>query len=216
MKIVKKIVTPITGRKYKEDLTNLFADDQDGQLSYQIVSSQLVSDTAKLDGSVLTVNTARSRSGDLVVRAVDSQGAYKDLTIRFKVTNLTLIIFLAILGGILIAAIAAFLGWRAARPLFKGELNVSNATPGSATLTRASFRGKIRLNMFQVGACGFDAKKCCFASCPGGRVEFRAPGTFYVNQIAYKKSYSLLPGQTIIYADEQQTQGIRVYIKNYY
>lgn len=216
VKIVKKIVTPITGRKYKEDLTNLFADDQDGQLSYQIVSSQLVSDTAKLDGSVLTVNTARSRSGDLVVRAVDSQGAYKDLTIRFKVTNLTLIIFLAILGGILIAAIAAFLGWRAARPLFKGELNVSNATPGSATLTRASFRGKIRLNMFQVGACGFDAKKCCFASCPGGRVEFRAPGTFYVNQIAYKKSYSLLPGQTIIYADEQQTQGIRVYIKNYY
>ena len=70
--------------------------------------------------------------------------------------------------------------------------------------------------MFQVGACGFDVKKCCFVSCPGGRVEFRAPGTFYVNQIAYKKSYSLLPGQTIIYADEQQTQGIRVYIKNYY
>ncbi len=216
VKIVKKIVTPITGRKYKEDLSNLFADGQDSQLDYQVVSSQLVNDTVNLDGSVLTVNTAKSRSGDLVVRAVDSQGAYKDLIIRFKVTNLTTLIFILILVGILVAVILGILTWRAARPLFRGEVSVSNMMPGSATLKRASFRGKVKLNQFQVGACGFDTKKCCFASCMGGRLEFRAPGTFYVNHMAYKKSYSLMPGQTVIYADEQQTQGIRIFIKNYY
>lgn len=216
VKTVKKIVTPITGRSYKQNLSVLFSDGQDESLHYEVASSQLVDGSVTLKGEILQVNTAKSCSGDLVIRAIDSQGAYQDLIFRFKVTNLTLPILLAILIGGVVAIVVAVLGWRASRPLFNGQLTVENAAPGFASLMRGSFRGKIKLKIFPIGPCGFDTNKCFFKAGRGGRIEFCAPGKIYVNGIEYQKSYTVLPGRTVIYADENKTQGIIVRIKMLY
>lgn len=208
------IVTPITGRERTFRLDDLFSDEQDGTLTYSVVSSQLVSGTAKLEDGVVTVNTAESRSGDLVVRAADSQGAYTDLTIRFKVTNLTLVIFLLIAGGILAAAlIVGFLVWNA-RPRFRGTLTVVNINPSMGGLNRshATFRGKVKLRYFMVGTCGMDGDKSCFVARPGGRLEFRAAKPFYINGEP-KTKVDLFAGNNVIYADAGRTMGIRVSVR---
>ncbi len=213
VKTVKKIVTPVTGHSYRQDLSKLFTDGQDTSLQYEVISSQLVENTVKLENSQLEVNTGRSRSGDLVVRATDSHGAYTDVTFRFKVTNLTLPILLAIVGGALVALILAVLGWRASRPLFKGQLVVENIAPGCASLSHSYFRGKLKLKNFPVGPTGFDQNKTYFKAGFGNRVEFHTPGKLYVNGIEYQQSYNLLMGRTVVYADEQKTMGLVVTIK---
>lgn len=205
------IVTPVTGRERTFDLSNYFSDTQGDSLTYSISSSQLVDDTASLDGSVLTVNTAKSRSGDLVLRAADPQGAYSEMTIRFKVTNLTPAIFGLIVAAIVAALIVAGLSiYRATHRLFRGTLSVSNVNAsmsGATPRSHASFRGKLKLSYFVVGSCGMDANKCCFVALPGRRLEFRSPKPVYYNGIA-KTNIMILPGITELYADENRTQGI--------
>lgn len=207
------IVTPVTGRERTFDLSNYFSDTQGDSLTYSISSSQLVDDTASLDGSVLTVNTAKSRSGDLVLRAADPQGAYSEMTIRFKVTNLTPAIFGLIVAAIVAALIVAGLSiYRATHRLFRGTLIVSNVNAsmsGATPRSHASFRGKLKLSYFVVGSCGMDANKCCFVALPGRRLEFRSPKPVYYNGIA-KTNIMILPGITELYADENRTQGIRI------
>lgn len=207
------IVTPVTGRERTFDLSNYFSDTQGDSLTYSISSSQLVDDTASLDGSVLTVNTAKSRSGDLVLRAADPQGAYSEMTIRFKVTNLTPAIFGLIVAAIVAALIVAGLSiYRATHRLFRGTLSVSNVNAsmsGATPRSHASFRGKLKLSYFMVGSCGMDANKCCFVALPGRRLEFRSPKPVYYNGIA-KTNIMILPGITELYADENRTQGIRI------
>lgn len=207
------IVTPVTGRERTFDLSNYFSDTQGDSLTYSISSSQLVDDTASLDGSVLTVNTAKSRSGDLVLRAADPQGAYSEMTIRFKVTNLTPAIFGLIVAAIVAALIVAGLSiYRATHRLFRGTLSVSNVNAsmsGATPRSHASFRGKLKLSYFVVGSCGMDANKCCFVALPGRRLEFRSPKPVYYNGIA-KTNIMILPGITELYADENRTQGIRI------
>ena len=205
------IVTPVTGRERTFDLSNYFSDTQGDSLTYSISSSQLVDDTASLDGSVLTVNTAKSRSGDLVLRAADPQGAYSEMTIRFKVTNLTPAIFGLIVAAIVAALIVAGLSiYRSTHRLFRGTLSVSNVNAsmsGATPRSHASFRGKVKLSYFVVGSCGMDANKCCFVALPGRRLEFRSPKPVYYNGIA-KTNIMILPGITELYADENRTQGI--------
>lgn len=207
------IVTPVTGRERTFDLSSYFSDTQGDSLTYSISSSQLVDDTASLDGSVLTVNTAKSRSGDLVLRAADPQGAYSEMTIRFKVTNLTPAIFGLIVAAIVAALIVAGLSiYRATHRLFRGTLSVSNVNAsmsGATPRSHASFRGKVKLSYFVVGSCGMDANKCCFVALPGRRLEFRSPKPVYYNGIA-KTNIMILPGITELYADENRTQGIRI------
>jgi len=207
------IVTPVTGRERTFDLSSYFSDTQGDSLTYSISSSQLVDDTASLDGSVLTVNTAKSRSGDLVLRAADPQGAYSEMTIRFKVTNLTPAIFGLIVAAIVAALIVAGLSiYRATHRLFRGTLSVSNVNAsmsGATPRSHASFRGKLKLSYFMVGSCGMDANKCCFVALPGRRLEFRSPKPVYYNGIA-KTNIMILPGITELYADENRTQGIRI------
>lgn len=207
------IVTPVTGRERTFDLSSYFSDTQGDSLTYSISSSQLVDDTASLDGSVLTVNTAKSRSGDLVLRAADPQGAYSEMTIRFKVTNLTPAIFGLIVAAIVAALIVAGLSiYRATHRLFRGTLSVSNVNAsmsGATPRSHASFRGKLKLSYFVVGSCGMDANKCCFVALPGRRLEFRSPKPVYYNGIA-KTNIMILPGITELYADENRTQGIRI------
>ena len=207
------VVTPVTGRERTFDLSDYFSDTQGDPLTYSISSSQLVDGTAALDGSVLTVNTAKSRSGDLVLRAADPQGAYSEMTIRFKVTNLTPAIFGLIVAAIVAALIVAGLSiYRATHRLFRGTLTVSNVNApmsGATPRSHASFRGKVKLSYFVVGSCGMDANKCCFVALPGRRLEFRSPRPVYYNGIA-KTNIMILPGITELYADENRTQGIRI------
>ena len=207
------IVTPVTGRERTFDLSSYFSDTQGDSLPYSTSASQLVDDTASLDGSVLTVNTAKSRSGDLVLRAADPQGAYSEMTIRFKVTNLTPAIFGLIVAAIVAALIVAGLSiYRATHRLFRGTLSVSNVNAsmsGATPRSHASFRGKLKLSYFVVGSCGMDANKCCFVALPGRRLEFRSPKPVYYNGIA-KTNIMILPGITELYADENRTQGIRI------
>lgn len=210
------IVTPVTGRTRSFELNDYFSDTQGDPLTYSISSSQLVDDTAALDGSKLTVNTAKSRSGDLVLRATDPQGAYSEMTIRFHVTNLTPAIFGLIVAGIVAALIVAgFTIYQATHRPFRGTLSVSNADPsmrGMAARSHASFRGKVKLSYFAVGNCGMDARKCCFVALPGRRLEFHSPKPVYYNGIA-KKQVIILPGTTEIYADENGTRGIYINMK---
>lgn len=86
----KVVVMPVSGRHRSFKLGEYFSDTPGDTLHYVIVSSQLVSDTAAIDGDTLNVETSKSRSGDLVIAAVDAQGAQTQITFRFKVTNLTL------------------------------------------------------------------------------------------------------------------------------
>lgn len=207
------IVTPVSGRERAFDLSNYFSDTQGSPLTYSISASQLVDGTAFLDGRVLTVNTAKSRSGDLVLRAADPQGAYSEMTIRFKVTNLTPAIFGLIVAAIVAALIVAGLSiYRATHRLFHGTLSVSNINASMSVSTprsHASFRGKVKLSYFVVGSCGMDANKCCFVALPGRRLEFRSPKPVYYNGIA-KTNILILPGITEVYADENRTQGIYI------
>lgn len=211
---ISVLVTPLTGRKKKIDVSKYFSDDQDSTLRYTLVRSQLVDGTAALDGNTLNIDTAKSRSGDVVIRGADSQGAYVDLTLHFKVHNWTLPImigFFAIVAGIIAAVI---LGIRAAMPLFRGNMMVSNLATGMR-FPRGSFRGKIMLSAFPIGTTGFDPKNCWFRAERGNTVSFHAKQPFFANGQRVT-DFRLFAGTTnYIYADEQQMNGIIVELKQY-
>lgn len=126
----KVVVTPVSGRHRSFKLGEYFSDTPGDTLHYVIVSSQLVSDTAAIDGDTLNVETSKSRSGDLVIAAVDTQGAQTQITFRFKVTNLTLAIFItlavAVVVGVIVAGVTI---WSVTHPLWKG--GTEGGQPGS-------------------------------------------------------------------------------------
>lgn len=208
----KVVVTPVSGRHRSFKLGEYFSDTPGDTLYYVIVSSQLVSDTAAIDGDTLNVETSKSRSGDLVIAAVDAQGAQTQITFRFKVTNLTLAIFItlavAVVVGIIVAGVTI---WSVTHPLWKGELKVVNLDRSCAGMSRshASFRGKLKLSYFMVGPCGLNADQCWFATKPGRRLKFCSKTPFYVNGMALKET-DVYAGMTLIYADEKNRTGIRI------
>ena len=102
----KVVVTPVSGRHRSFKLGEYFSDTPGDTLYYVIVSSQLVSDTAAIDGDTLNVETSKSRSGDLVIAAVDAQGAQTQITFRFKVTNLTLAIFITLAVAVVVGILS--------------------------------------------------------------------------------------------------------------
>lgn len=208
----KVVVTPVSGRHRSFKLGEYFSDTPGDTLHYVIVSSQLVSDTAAIDGDTLNVETSKSRSGDLVIAAVDAQGAQTQITFRFKVTNLTLAIFItlavAVVVGVIVAGVTI---WSVTHPLWKGELKVVNLDRSCAGMSRshASFRGKLKLSYFMVGPCGLNADQCWFATKPGRRLKFCSKTPFYVNGMALKET-DVYAGMTLIYADEKNRTGIRI------
>ena len=206
--VIKVLVTPLTGRKKSVDISKYFTDTQDTELFYSISSSTLVKDTAVLDGSTLKVETAKSKSGDVVIRATDSQGAYTDAKIRFKVTNLTIPIIVIVLGAVLAAAIIGILGYKASQPVFHGTFRVANIQNGMG-MPRGDFRGKISLKKFPVGNCGLDLKNTVFVAQKHNGLELHAKKPFFVNGMSMVKA-RLFQGDNEIWADENQTQGIRV------
>lgn len=216
-KTEKVIVTPITGRQKTYDLSTYFKDAQDEMLTYHVESSQLVADTVQIEGTKLTVHTSRSHSGDLIISAADSQGATGSMTIHFKVTNLSMPIFIAIVVGLLVLLIVLIMGWYLSRPVFKNMLYVANVNsdPDQLCRSHASFRGKLKLRSFMVGGCGFNPDKCYFEPARGGRLEFHMPKgqKAYINGMP-QTVVSLFVGSTVeIYADEEQTRGIRVTVR---
>ena len=208
----KVVVTPVSGRHRSFKLGEYFSDTPGDTLHYVIVSSQLVSDTAAIDGDTLNVETSKSRSGDLVIAAVDAQGAQTQITFRFKVTNLTLAIFItlavAVVVGVIVAGVTI---WSVTHPLWKGELKVVNLDRSCAGMSRshASFRGKLKLSYFMVGPCGLNADQCWFVTKPGRRLKFCSKTPFYVNGMALKET-DVYAGMTLIYADEKNRTGIRI------
>ncbi len=213
-KTEKVIVTPITGHKRSYDLNEFFNDAQGDTLDYTIVSSQLVNGTAAIENGKLNVQTAKSRSGDLVVRAADSQGAYNEMTFHFKVTNLSVPIYVVVAGIILLVIVLTALARLAARPSFKGTFYVANVNDpedyeGKA---RGSFKGKLALAALHVGGCGFDPKKSYFQATRGGGLEFSPPKGKKAYVEGMECSKVTIMGETIIYANEEETNGIRVSI----
>ena len=176
--------------------------------TYSIVSSTLVQDTANLDGGTLKVNTAKSKSGDVVVRATDSQGSYVDTKVRFKVTNLTIPIIVIILGAILAAAIFGFIGYRASQPVFHGTVRVSNKSNGQG-LPLGDFRGKVKLAKFPVGQCGLDPKSTFIVAKRNNGLEIESKKPFFIDGRPISKA-RLFEGQNEIWADEAQTMGIDI------
>ena len=208
------IVTPVSGRERSFDLSNYFSDAQGDPITYSVASSQLVDGSVTLNGSNLTVNTAKSRSGDLVLRGTDPQGAYSEMTIRFQVTNLTPAIFSVIVAALVaVIVIVSIIVYKKTHIPFRGSITVTSATSMSGSgRSHANFKGKIKLLYFAIGSCGMDAKKCWFVAQPGNRLEFRSPVPVYWNGMPTKK-VNLLNGSTEIYADENRTLGIRVTVK---
>lgn len=210
----KVVVTPITGRNKSYDISKYFEDAQGDEISYSIQSSQLVDDTYNLDGSTLKVNTAHSKSGDVVIRATDSQGASSDLMMHFKVTNLTLAIFLAIVAAIVVVIVLAVVAFIRNSAVYNGQITVENVrmSPGSGR-SHGSFRRKLPLAYFVVGDSGFNEKKCVFLAQRGGGLRFRSPTPFYVNGMELTE-IDLFSGPNELYIDEQSTTGIRVIVSS--
>ena len=211
--ILEVTVTPFTGKKTSLNLSDYFTDAQDKQLSYSVISSQLVQDTVDLDEQTgkLIVNTAASRSGDLVLQAKDSQGATAQKTIRFEVTDLRLVLTgstLAIIIGVI--AFVSVTAWIAAQKPWRGSLTVRNMLNG-AVRERGDFRGTVKLKQMRIGNCGLDGK---FVSVGHNRMEFVSKKPVYPlrNGVVGSavKRVTISGGTTTIYANEKQQGGIIV------
>ena len=211
--ILEVIVTPFTGKKTSLTLSDYFTDAQDEELSYSVVSSQLVQGSVDLDeqNGKLTVNTAKSRSGDLVLQAADSQGATAQKTIRFEVTDLRLVLTgstLAIILGII--AVVSITAWAAAQKPWRGSLTVRNMLNG-AVRDRGDFRGTVKLKQMRIGNCGLDGK---FVAVGHNRMEFVSKKPVYPlrNGVVGSavKRVTISAGTNTIYANEKQEGGIIV------
>lgn len=215
---VKQTVTPVSGKSKTVDVSAFFTDAQDTSLTYTILSSQLIQGTADLNAQSgqLQINTGKSRSGDVVIQAADSQGATAQMTVRVKVTNLTGVIFgtggLIVLG--LIAAIIAWLVIINSRP-FHGKVIVRNLANGDVR-TRGSFRGRLLLSAMGIRGCGFD--KGALVVKGKNSVIFDAKQEIFTQTFApvsadkkAKKKVVLSTSMpTVIFADEAQTRGVEI------
>ena len=213
------VVTPFTGGSTGLDLADYFNDAQDGtNLSYSIVSSQLDGDSAALDGSKLTVRTADSKSGALVVQAADSQGATAQLTVQMKVTD-TRPFFVVLVVGIVVAlgVIAGLAWWRKTHIRFKGSISVRNANVElSGGKILGHIRGKVPLARFNVqGGGGFNAKKSYFLVVDKRSIAFRSPDPIFSGpspEARHKVSLNMT-GTTMLYADKEHTKGLKVTVE---
>jgi hypothetical protein len=219
----KVVVTPFSGGSTSFDLTEYFKDEQDGtNLNYAVVSSQLVAGTASLDGSVLNVNTASSKSGEVVLQATDSQGSSAQMTVRLKVVD-TRPIFATIVAAVVVAVLAIVLvvWYRKTHTSFKGTAFVRNADSSQAAMNANStrpVRGKIPLSRFAVqGSTGFDPKKSYVVATSGHTLEFRSDTLIYQRSSSGegdgKKRVVLQNGDNVLYSDAKKSKGIRIEVQ---
>ena len=210
---VDRLVWPIFGRKYSADISDYFSDAQDTDLTYSIVSSQLVKDSYTLDDKTgeLKVNLGDSRSGTLVIQAMDRQGATAQMNVNFHITDLTywvsgtlVIILLAVIVVIICVVVAMKnLPWR-------GEITVRNLQTG-ADRTMGDFRGKIQLKKFMIGTCGIEGK---FKALGRNQLAFVSKNPVFTSKPGGDKKSTkqvTLPNGTFnIFVDESKSRGIAV------
>lgn len=199
-------LAPFIGKSKSVDLTKFFGDEQDKKLIYDIIASQLVDKTASIKGDNLVVQTLKSKSGDVVVSATDSQGATSQTTIHFKVTNLTIPLAVLILGLVIIG-IVVFLSWkRITDPVYQGVVEVTNMATG-VSFPHGTFRGKLKLSQLHVGQCGLNPNTCYLVAQRGSGLSFTSKQPFYVDGMEMH-SMMLQLDDNYIYADKEQTVGI--------
>lgn len=210
---VDRLVWPIFGRKYSTDVAGYFSDAQDKDLTYSVVSSQLVKDSYTLDSKTgeLKVNLGDSRSGTLVIQAMDQQGATAQMNVNFHITDLTywvsgtLVIILLAIIVVIISIVVAMknLPWR-------GEISVRNLQTG-ADRTMGDFRGKIQLKKFMIGACGIEGK---FKALGRNQLAFVSKKPVFTSKPGGDKNATkqvTLPNGTFnIFADESKSRGFAV------
>lgn len=214
---VEKLVWPIFGRKYSADMSDYFSDAQDKDLTYSIVSSQLVKDSYSLDSTTgeLKVNLGKSRSGTLVVQAMDKQGATAQMNVNFHITDLTywvsgtlVIILLAIIVLIISVVVAV-----KTKP-WRGDINVRNLQTG-ADRTMGDFRGKIKLNKFMIGECGIEG---AFKALGRNQLAFVSKKDVFTSKAGGDKKATkqvTLPNGTFsIFTDETKTRGFTVTVNS--
>ena len=208
---VRAIVTPVTGRSKQINIHDLFHDAQGDDFNVEIESSQLRDGTYDLTDGVLNVDTAHSRSGDVVIKAVDSEGATGRMTIHFKVTNMTLPIFIAIVVGIL-ALIALILKKLKGPTWTGGILTVTSiGTDYEITNSSGSFSGKKYLKSFLLGNTGID-ENSYFKPKSRNQLEFYSKTPVYVN--GQPETKVTIFGEMDIFADPDETTGIRVLVQD--
>ena len=202
-------LAPLIGKITKVDLTNYFGDSQDKTLTYGIVSSQLVDKTTSIKGNDLIVQTLKSKSGDVVVSATDSQGASARTTIHFKVINLTIPLAVIILGLIVVGAIVSYLIKEGTKAVYHGVVEITNVATG-VSFPHGDFRGRMKIGDFHIGQCGLNPKTCCLVAMRGNGLCFKSKEPFYMNGIKMTSTPPLQLDDTCIYADEEQTIGIKI------
>lgn len=214
---VKKVVWPFFGRKYSTNISAYFSDAQDTALTYSVLSSQLVQDTYTLDAQSgqLDVNVAASRSGTLVIQAMDRQGATAQMNVNFRITDLTywisgtMLIILIVVAVIVISAVTAVMNlpWR-------GELTVRNLQTG-VERTMGDFRGSVPLQKFMIGACGIEGK---FKSLAGNQLVFVPKKPVLTSKAGGDKDpvkqVTLPNGTFSIFADESKSRGFAVTVSS--
>lgn len=212
---VKQTVTPISGKSKTVDVAPFFTDAQDSHLTYTIVSSQLIQNTASLDGATgtLTVNTAKSRSGDVVIQATDSQGATAQMIVRFKVTNLTWVIFgtiiAAVVAGLVVLAVTLYI---ALNKPFKGMIAVTNPADGIRR-THGSFRGKVTLKDMRIANMGIEGG--AIVATGGNQVELRAKSELFSGTTTLRnpKRMPLGMGRNIVYSDNTKAHQLIIEVQ---
>lgn len=210
---VKKVVWPFFGRKYATNISGYFQDAQDPTLAYSVVSSQLVKDTFTLDDQTgqLDVNVGKSRSGTLVIQAMDKQGATAQMNVNFHITDLTywvsgtFLIILIVAAVLIISAVVAV-----KTLLWRGEITVRNLQT-NVDRTMGDFRGKMPLKKFGIGTCGIEGD---FKVLPRNQLVFVSKKPVFTSKAGGDKQSTkqvVLPnGPLTIYADESKSRGFAV------
>lgn len=203
---------PFKKNVYSVDMTTLATDAEDSVLRYRIESSSFILGTDyRVDGDVLTIDHYSLGKGAFTISATDSGGLSCNIEIRIKTISVSLIALIALGVGAL-AVVGAVVWVIIHRPTFKGTISVDNyANSYGMPKTHASFKGKLKLQYFGVGNCGLDQAKCYFMAKSKSSVFFHSYKPVYsATSMEPKKDINLFLGDNVIFADENQTQGIKI------
>ncbi|MBR6825607.1 MAG: VWA domain-containing protein [Oscillospiraceae bacterium] len=205
-------INPFSEKIHTMNIADFFSDAQDSLLTYSIVSSQLIQDTATLDSDTgeLVVNVSQSKSGNVVIEAKDSQGATAQMTVKFDVKNQAGLIYgggglllVLLIVGLILFFVLRIKSW-------SGMLTVETID-GSITRNHGGFRGKLSLTKLGIRGCGVDGE---LVALKNNRLEFRSKAPIYSGMgiQSNPKVISLMEGPNEIYGDEAHSFGIEIQV----
>ncbi|MCD8144616.1 MAG: VWA domain-containing protein [Oscillospiraceae bacterium] len=199
------------------DVSQWFSDSDGDAMTYSIQDCDYDYDTdgtITLDGDQMTITTSGFKKSNLILRATDSDGAYVDLTVHFKVVNVrfwtatTIAIVIAIVAAILIALAVIAMNRR-----FKGYICIRSATAGTFDpggqnggfrTPYPSFRGKKLLNSVSNVQYGNLDGKSKITVVSTKKIRFSSSKAFYLDgsttpvkrvDISLGSSVSIFPDQ---------------------